>query len=744
MTGTPSKILLLKWLLGYRAAIAKIYAMAALQGLMYLAIPLVIQAVITYIMAGRFTASLIALCCITVTALSLIGYFQLWQHRINETLHQKIFADLTVRMSKMVQYTPSSPGAVQKVNKFMESAMLQKGIRKILMDFSLSVVSIVFGLILLPMYSTWFLIFTVLLSIAFVFIVLRFGMKGIDSSIRTSDVKYRMLAFLQNLAFDKNSAPADMSAELLDEYFTERTAHYRILEKQYKGVIIFKILFIAILLFFGAYLVQAGELNIGQFVASEIIVFLVINAVEKLVQSVHSFYEINTSLYKVESVFNDHPELTFTGVSAQEQHFCKAYSRNYGRLLKTSVILLLAVFAFIMFLPWTQTVRASGQVTVLNPENRPQTITSRIAGRIEKWYINEGDYVKQHDTILFISEIKDEYVDPLLIQRSENQIRAKETTLVAYENKINAANAQIGALNQSLRLKTEQARNKLVQARIRLSADSIESRAAANNLLVAEEQFKRYEKLFGKGVISKTDLENRNVRVQDALAAKARAENKYIADRNELLNIEIELNSIQQEFQEKLMKAESEKFSALSQLYDGMGTLTKLQNQLANYSMRQRFYFVLAPQDGFIARTYYQGIGEIVKEGSSLCTIVPDSEEKAVELYIDPVDLPLISKGQSVQLIFDGWPAFVFSGWPGASVGTFSAEVVAFDRVVSENGKFRLLAKSGDAAWPEAVQIGGGVRGFALLHDVPVIYELWRIINGFPPEFYKQNGRSGK
>jgi len=148
---------------------------------------------------------------------------------------------------------------------------------------------------------------------------------------------------------------------------------------------------------------------------------------------------------------------------------------------------------------------------------------------------------------------------------------------------------------------------------------------------------------------------------------------------------------------------------------------------------------VLAPQDGFIAKTYVQGIGEIIKEGAALCNIVPKQEEQAVELYIAPIDLALIQKGQNVQLQFDGWPAFVFSGWPGISYGTYRAEIVAYDKVLSDNGKFRILAKNVGEKWPDAIQIGGGVRGFALLRNVPLFYELWRLVNGFPPEFYSAN-----
>ena len=286
-------------------------------------------------------------------------------------------------------------------------------------------------------------------------------------------------------------------------------------------------------------------------------------------------------------------------------------------------------------------------------------------------------------------------------------------------------------------LKLNQARNKIIQSKLKISSDSIEARASNNNYKVSEEQFKRYEELLTKGVISKTDLENRKVKVQEALSKKVSADNKYISSKNDLLNIEMEMSSIQQEYQEKIMKAESDKFSALSFLYEGEGSLTKLQNQLANYTMRKGFYYVLAPQDGYISKTSIQGLGEILKEGAALCNIVPVQNEQVVELYINPIDLPLIQIGQTVQLTFDGWPAFVFSGWPGVSYGTYSATIVAFDKSISDNGKFRILAKNTTSQkWPNAIQIGSGVKGFALLNNVPLFYELWRRLNGFPPEFY--------
>ncbi|MDI1353578.1 MAG: HlyD family efflux transporter periplasmic adaptor subunit [bacterium] len=732
--------LLFRWLKGEHELILRIYFLAFLQGLLYLAIPLGIQGIITYTMAGTFSASLVLLCGVTVFVVLFIGFFQVWQMRLNETLHEKIFGQLSSRISHFLKQTAPSELLVLKLNKYFEVVTLQKGISKILLDISFSIISIVFGIIILPLYSPWFMAFTLLLGFSFYFIVTHYVSKGISTNIDTSNQKYRLIEWFQHYSAGKVPANEESDArteEILGDFFHSRKQHYHVLENQFMGIILFKIVFISILLFFGAYLVQRGDLNIGQFVASEIIIFLVINAVEKLAGSLNTIYDTNTALVKIEELFGNKREYSLLNPEVRNLNSVSdIYSKPYSRVIKYSLVAMVLSALVILCLPWTQNVQSEGRVSTLNPENRPQTITSRIGGRIEKWYIQEGDFVKKNDTIAFISEIKDEYIDPLLINRSEMQIKSKETSLTSYEKKILAVNSQIDALNTSLLFKIEQARNKIIQARIKVRTDSIEAGASAVNYKVAEDQLQRYEDLLIKGLVSKTDLENRRVKVQEALSKKTTAENKFMSAKNELLNAEIEVSSIQQDYQEKLMKAESDKFSTLSLLYEGEGALTKMQNQLANYGMRKNFYYVLAPQDGFIAKTSAQGIGEIVKEGAALCFIVPKQDEQAVELYVSPVDLPLIKKGEKVQLIFDGWPAFVLSGWPGISYGSYSAEIVAYDKMISENGKFRILARSTGAPWPEAIQIGGGVKGFALLNNVPLIYELWRQINGFPPEFY--------
>ncbi len=166
--------------------------------------------------------------------------------------------------------------------------------------------------------------------------------------------------------------------------------------------------------------------------------------------------------------------------------------------------------------------------------------------------------------------------------------------------------------------------------------------------------------------------------------------------------------------------------------------MIKQENALANLVARAGMYFVVAPQKGYLSYTNSSGLGEVVKKGQKLVQIVPSNQTLAAEVFVKPIDLPLKVKGGEIRLVFDGWPSIVFSGWPGASVGTFSAELYAIDKNISENGKYRILVAQTEAQpWPDLLHVGSGVHAYALLNDVPIWFELWRQLNGFPSNFYK-------
>ena len=233
-------------------------------------------------------------------------------------------------------------------------------------------------------------------------------------------------------------------------------------------------------------------------------------------------------------------------------------------------------------------------------------------------------------------------------------------------------------------------------------------------------------------------IPRRQVTQQRANATLIDAQNQLLNARNEFLNAQLEVNSIRNDYRDKLSKAESEKFASMSQFYTTEGEVSKMQVDLANYTVRAGNYYVTAPQQGYITRAIVTGLGETVKEGDPLVSVMPARFELAVELYVRPMDMPLINKGQKVRFFFDGWPSIVFSGWPNTSYGTFGGEVVAIDNFISPNGKYRILVgpDKDDEEWPSALRVGGAAVGFALMSDVPIWYELWRQVNGFPPDLY--------
>ena len=435
--------------------------------------------------------------------------------------------------------------------------------------------------------------------------------------------------------------------------------------------------------------------------------------------------KVNTSLYK-----------SFSMVSEFRAR------KVFTNLLLISFV----VFLIALFLPWTQNIRSKGYVTTLQPDQRPQTINSVIAGKMEKRFVREGAYVKKGDTILFLSEIKDEYFDPNLLERTEQQIKSKELSVQSYMNKIKSLDGQIDALLKTKSLKIEQAKNYIQQGKLSVQSDSVDLEAARTNYQIAQKQFGRQEQLYQEGLKSLTDLETRKLKLQATQAKMISAENKLLTSRNKLINSGVEINSVNNQYRDKLSKAESEKYTALSSMYDAEAVVTKMQNQYMNYSIRTGMYYITSPINGYITKALRSGIGETVKAGEEMMSIMPAKYDLAVEMYVSPFNLPLVEKGQHVRFMFDGWPSVVFSGWPNASFGTFGGEIVAIDNFISTNGKYRILVAPDkkDVEWPKQLRVGSGANGMALLKNVPIWYELWRNLNGFPPDYYKTNDLNKK
>ncbi len=385
---------------------------------------------------------------------------------------------------------------------------------------------------------------------------------------------------------------------------------------------------------------------------------------------------------------------------------------NGGKRLARILMALGLGLGLALFLPWQQNIHGKGKLTALSPANRPQTIETTIAGRIQKWSISEGQFVAAGDTIAVLSEVKEKYFDPEMLLRLRQVIQSKEQSLLSKNQKSMALQRQIQSMEDAMQNKIDQAKAKLEGERVRFSN--------------AKNQYERNKKLFEAGNIPLTKFQD--------------IEYKYQGSEADLINAEIEVQRVQSEYLEKINKAESDLNNTLSEQFETQAELAKLRNEYVNMEIRSQQYFILAPQAGYVIKASASGIGQTIKEGDPLCTIMPQSNDGAVEMYVRTMDVPLLSLGRKVRIEFDGFPALQFSGWPSISVGTFGGIVQVIDYVNTHPGEFRILVTpdTTDIPWPKQLRIGSGTMGWVMLDSVPVWYELWRQLNGFPASLYAE------
>lgn len=382
-----------------------------------------------------------------------------------------------------------------------------------------------------------------------------------------------------------------------------------------------------------------------------------------------------------------------------------------GKRVARFLSILSVVLVIVLFLPWQQNVRGRGKVTALDPANRPHSVESAIPGRIQKWFVREGEYVRRGDTIMTLSEVKDKFFDPQLLERIQEQIDAKSSGLLSKNEKSRALQRQIKALGEAMRNKIEQAKSNLEAERVRVQN--------------AESQFHRNKKLYESGNIPLTKFQEVEYKFQEARA--------------DFENARIEMSRVEAEYLDKISKAESERSNTLAEIFDTEGDLARLRNEFVNMQIRNQQYQVIAPQSGVVVRVLKAGLGETIKESEAICSILPDAQDLAVEMYVKAMDVPLISKGRKVRVMFDGWPAIQFSGWPSVSVGTFGGTVEVIDFVSNRPGEFRILVipDQADQPWPKQLRMGSGTKGWVMLNDVPVWFEIWRQLSGFPATLYE-------
>lgn len=291
--------------------ILQLFFYAIFSGLINLSLPLGIQAIINFIQAGRASVSWIVLVALVIAGVAFVGALSLMQLRISESLQQKIFIrssfEFAYRIPKLKFSEISNAQSSELANRFFDTLTIQKGTSKLLIDFSSAILQIIFGIVLLSLYHTFFIIFGMLLVILLYFIFKFSYNKGIETSLNESKQKYKVANWLLELAKNnftfKNPNNFEFALEknnkLVSEYLSYREKHFSVLKRQFSQLIVFKILITASLLLVGGFLVINQQMNIGQFVAAEIVILLVINSVEKIIVGLETLYDVLTSVEKI-------------------------------------------------------------------------------------------------------------------------------------------------------------------------------------------------------------------------------------------------------------------------------------------------------------------------------------------------------------------------------------------------------------------------------------------------------------
>lgn len=389
---------------------------------------------------------------------------------------------------------------------------------------------------------------------------------------------------------------------------------------------------------------------------------------------------------------------------------------------------LLGVLVVSAFLPWRQNVQGYGEVTALRPEDRPQQAVATVGGRLAEWYVQEGEQVRAGDPLVALTEVKEAYLDPAALERLSTQLRAKRQAITEKRAKAAALTVQAQALDSAWHFARIRAENRITQLTASLEAARLE-----DSLATVQEA--RAASLFGDGLRSRADLESARQRAQRARALAVEQEAALATARADRAAVDAD-------FREKLAKVEGDRRTTLAEVAEGEAEVAKLATGEANLEERRELLVVRAPRDGIVVQVLKAGIGEIVVDGGAIATVQPANPTLAVALQVNPRDLPLLKVGDQVRLEFAGWPAMQFSGWPSVAVGTFGGRVAVIDPVAQASGSYRVLvdADPADEPWPELLRIGSGARGWALLRRVPVWFEFWRLLNGFPPSLREANG----
>lgn len=400
-------------------------------------------------------------------------------------------------------------------------------------------------------------------------------------------------------------------------------------------------------------------------------------------------------------------------------------ARRVARALFVAFVLALVVG---LVAPWQQSASGNGRVIAFAPLERQQTIEASVEGRVIAWHVQEGDRVEQGQLLV---ELADN--DPRLFERLESERSLTADRVETYGARVRALEERLAAVRSAQEGAVAAAEARVRMARDRLLAAEQGVTAAQADLDAQSINLSRTRGLADQGLVSQRDLELAvlaDARARTGRDASAATRDAARGDRDAA---QAALAQAQASMLAEVQNAEASLESARTDHQAAQAALLRFDSRVA----RQGTQAVRAPRGGSVFRIQANLMGEQMKVGDPLLTLVPDTADRAVEMWVDGNDSALVHEGRRVRLQFEGWPAVQFAGWPSVAVGTFGGRVAFLDATDDGRGNFRVVVVPDpeDEPWPEPRFLRQGVRanGWVLLDTVSLGFELWRQLNGFPP-----------
>lgn len=426
---------------------------------------------------------------------------------------------------------------------------------------------------------------------------------------------------------------------------------------------------------------------------------------------------------------------------------------------RLAIKLILLFLLIVAFVPWTQTITVTGQLSAYTPYERPQDIESQITGRIKKWHVFEGVRVKQGDLILELDDYDPNFMSPELLTFLEQRKKALDQTRKAALARAEQLDKRIAEMQNLVKAAVPSAQARVVEAENKVREAHQKVEAAKIAVATAQLNVDRHKELAEQGLVSQRELE---LTIQSAIASKADlqgAQANLRAAEQGMKALSFGRDQISAEVLQRLLDAEAARDASVAEAAKATDQLADVSLRQSNAEQRRLASRILAPIDGTVVKMAEAGAGETVRQGDKIVRLSPASTDKAIEMTADGLDAPLLNVGRKVKILFYGIPAIPLPAWPELMAGTYTGVIKVIDQVDDGKGNFRfwVVPDSEDRPWPEQAHVRQGTKamGWVILNRVPLWYELWRRFNLFPPDYQERPpslidtllpkaGRSGK